>query len=495
VSARSFHAAAPAAALALAAGAGAAMAGGRPGWALGFGCALLALVSAVGRGFGRAVRAEEADRRRLSALVEERTAELEQRTRDLAGKMNEIEAARSHLGVTERLASVGRLASGVAHEINSPLAVALTNVAWLREVLPGLVGEGKSPRTNPPAQELLAALAEAEEAGQRMKRIVRDLMDFAQDRADAGGATDLVPVLRNVERLVSHEVRARARLSVEVPSSPLLVRGSSARLGQLFAHLLLHAAHAFEEARPQENEVRVAVRPDEGGACVVVTDTGRGLSPEALAHVFDPFYAAWDGDEGARGLGLGVCHGIAGALGGDIEVESSPGCGSTYRVRLPAPASDSRLALGQPSSSRPRVLVVDDEPLVCASLYRVLSREFDVVPHTSARHALSLVRAGEHFDAVLCDLMMPEMSGVAFHEELSRLRPKLAAEVVFLSGGAFTPSAQEFLARAEHVLIQKPFEPAELVTLLRERCRSATAGEIEPEGRAAALSARAPSAA
>jgi signal transduction histidine kinase/ActR/RegA family two-component response regulator len=460
--------------------AGAAAAGGHNELALAFVGALATTVAVAGRGMGRALRADAAARRHLSSLVDERTAELEQQSRDLASKMKELEAARTHLGVTERLAAVGRLASGIAHEINSPLAVTLTNVAWLRETLPGVLGQSRLPQGSPPAPELLAALTEAEEAAQRMARIVRDLLDFAQDRADPAGASDLVAVLQHVQRLVGHEVRARARLAIEVPDVPVLVRGSSARLGQLFAHLLLHAAHAIDEGHADDNEVRVVLRAEEG-ARVEVRDTGRGLTPEALTHVFDPFYAAWNGEEASGGLGLGVCHGIASALGGGIEVESAPGHGSVYRVRFPPAASESRLALAPRAGSRPRVLVVDDEPLVCASLYRVLSRDFDVVPHTSARHALALVRAGEPFDIVLCDLMMPEMSGEAFHAELSQLRPKLAAEVVFLSGGAFTPGAQEFLQAVPNLCIQKPFEPAELITLLSERCRSRTTA-LAPAG-------------
>ena len=473
MSSHAARAAAFAAVVALAVMAGAAAGCGRRATALAFAAAITALLAVAGRGIVRALEADLDDRRRLSALVDERTADIEERSRDLACKVKELEAARSHLGVTERLASLGRLASGIAHELNSPLAVALTNVAWLREELPGVVGKGGASRASPPAKELFAALAEAEEAGQRMVQIIRDLMDFARDRADPEGAADLVTVLQHVQRLVAHEVRARARFSVEVPAAPVLVRGTPARLGQLFAHLVLHAAHAIEEGHAEENEVRVTLRTEDGGARVEVSDTGRGLSPEALAHVFDPFYAAWNGEDGASGLGLGVCHGLAGALGGDIEVESAPDCGSVYRVRLPAATGEAPLTLGPRPRPRPRVLVVDDEPLVCASLYRVLSRDFDVVPHTSARHALSLLRAGEQFDAVLCDIMMPEMSGIAFHEELSRVRPALASEVVFLSGGAFTPSSQDFLRRMPNPYIQKPFLPAELVDLLADRCRAA----------------------
>jgi len=113
---------------------------------------------------------------------------------------------------------------------------------------------------------------------------------------------------------------------------------------------------------------------------------------------------------------------------------------------------------------------VDDEPLVCASIYRVLSRHFDVAPHTSPGHALRLVRAGERFDVVLCDLMMPEMSGPAFHAELALLEPTLAAQAIFLTGGAFTQQAREFLERVPNARLHKPFDPAELLALVAARC-------------------------
>ncbi|HEX7487870.1 MAG TPA: response regulator, partial [Anaeromyxobacteraceae bacterium] len=165
---------------------------------------------------------------------------------------------------------------------------------------------------------------------------------------------------------------------------------------------------------------------------------------------------------------------LVGALGGGIEVEPAAE-GAVYRVRLPALTSQARLALRPASGDRPRVLVLDDEPLVVASLYRLLSRKFDVVPHTSPRQALAVLRAGERFDAVLCDVMMPELGGPAFHAEVARLRPALARQMVFLTGGAFTEDARTFLAGIENPRILKPFEAAELVAALSACCFGAPA--------------------
>jgi CheY-like chemotaxis protein len=116
------------------------------------------------------------------------------------------------------------------------------------------------------------------------------------------------------------------------------------------------------------------------------------------------------------------------------------------------------------------VLVLDDEPLVCASLQRLLSRRFEVVPQTSPLQALRLLRAGERFDAVLCDLMMPELSGPDFFDRLREARPELASRVVFLTGGAFTEGTREFLRRTENPRLQKPCDAAELVAVLSARC-------------------------
>jgi signal transduction histidine kinase/CheY-like chemotaxis protein len=446
--------------LALAAAAGASLAAGHPPWAACCALALTALVLAAGRRVGNAFAQSGACQARLEAEVAARTEELARRGEELAATVARLEAARTHLGVTDRLAAVGRLAAGLAHEINNPLAVALTNLGWLREA------------PEAPAADRAAALAEAEAAAQRIAGIVRDVQDFAQERREATGAADLVHALRHVERLVAHQIVPRARLRLELPPHALPVAGSASRLGQLFAHLLLHAGARVEEGRADRSEVRLVAAADGPGAVVEVRATGRPLAPEELAHVFDPFHASWS--EGAQlGLGLAVCHGIVVALGGEITAEATPE-GSVYRVRVPGPARDAPRHQAT-APRRPRVLVVDDEPLVCASVYRVLSRHFDVAPHTSARHAFQLVRAGERFDAVLLDLMMPEMSGPAFHAELARLAPELGERTIFLTGGAFTPQARAFLDSVPNPRVQKPFDPAELTRLVASRCAATPA--------------------
>jgi signal transduction histidine kinase/ActR/RegA family two-component response regulator len=431
--------------------------------------ALIAYVSVVGHGLGGTLRAHSAAREELRAIVAATTEELEKRGAELAASVRQLEVARQHLGVTDRLAAVGRLAGGVAHEVNNPLAIALTNIGWVREHLTAAANDGVAV---PARAELVTALEEAEEASQRVARTVRDLQEFAQDRSAGSSAADLTMVLQNVTRLVAPEVHANARLRVDLPHDPLWVAGASPRLGQLFAHLLLHAARA--SAAGARGELRLVARRERETAVIEVHDEGPALDPDALTHVFDPFYDAWSTGD-AAGLGLAVCHGLAGALGGEITAERAEGGGTLYRVRLPLLTSQARLALRRVDSTRPRVLVLDDEPLVCASLYRLLSRRFDVVPQTSAHQALTLLRAGEQFDAVVCDVVMPELSGPEFFERLQHARPELAERVVFLTGGALPESSRAFLERNENPRLQKPCEASELIAVVCARCPGPTA--------------------
>ena len=417
---------------------------------------LIAALLAVGWRTRRREREVDDQQRKLAALVGVRAAGLEQGP-------GRLERARQQLLDSGGLATLGALAAGAAHEINDPLSVALSNLSWLEEQA------AARPVLSPPAagpEELGAALGQAAEAVRRVADIVRDLREFSEPRAMAAGGCDLVAVLRHLQRLLGHEVTARALLRLDLPDAPLLVSAPPGRVGQLLASLLLHAAHSIEEGRAEVNEVHVSAHAEEEGMVVSVRDTGPSLPEGALAHLADPFHEAWATPGYAAGSRLALCGSLARLLHADLTAEGAPARGNAYRLRLPHLTSEARLSLGDHPRTRPRVLLVDDEPFVCASLYRVLSRSLDVVPHTSPHQALAVVRAGEPFEAVLCDLMMPEMSGVAFLQELWRLRPALAPRLVFLTGGAFTPAARESLERLPNLWVQKPTTLLELLATL-----------------------------
>jgi CheY-like chemotaxis protein len=260
--------------------------------------------------------------------------------------------------------------------------------------------------------------------------------------------------------MVGNELRHRARVFTSFQPDLPPVDGNGSRLGQVFLNLLVNAAHAIPEGRVEASAIRVRAYADGGNVVVEISDTGVGIPPHVIGRIFDPFFTTKPIGQGT-GLGLAISHEIVRSMGGSIQVESTPGTGTTFRVVLPAapraPAAPERAPAAPVKSTRARVLVVDDEPAVGRSIQALLAPDLDVTHVTRGAEALARVARGEGFDAVLCDLMMPEMSGIELFIELQRKNPALARRVVFLTGGAFTDQARDFLAHAEHPPLEKPF--------------------------------------
>jgi CheY-like chemotaxis protein len=368
----------------------------------------------------------------------------------------------SQLLYSERMASMGTLSGGLAHEINNPLASVLANLALLQQELPKVLPDTELTR------ELLESVAEAHRGADRVAQIVRGLKVFSRGLDERRQPLDVARVADQVLHLLGNELRHRARVVRDFQDAPL-VEASEAHLGQVLVNLILNAAQSIREGEADRNEVRVSVETGPGGEMVLeVRDTGAGMSPEVLARVFDPFFTTRPVGSGS-GLGLSICHGIVASLGGRIEAESTPGRGSAFRVTLPAsPGSPGARPPRRPSvaTARRRILLAEDDPLVARAVRRTLSRDHDVSLVESGRAALEIL-AREQFDLVISDLLMPEMTGMDLHAELSRTRPEIANRMIFLSGGAFTEAAREFLARVPNPQIEKPFDPQQLRELIR----------------------------
>jgi signal transduction histidine kinase/ActR/RegA family two-component response regulator len=372
----------------------------------------------------------------------------------------------ARLALADRMVSVGTLAAGVGHELNNPLAYVNANLGFLSERL-GRVAEVMSGAAFPGpadaelARELQEAVRDARNGTERMRIIIRDLKTFSRMDEDKAEPVDLRPVLESCVNMAWNEIRHRARLVKDLGPVPP-VRGNEARLGQVFLNLLVNAAQAIPEGQVAGNEIRIVTRREAGGRVAVeVRDTGCGIPPEHLSRVFDPFFTTKPPGVGT-GLGLAICHSIVARLGGEIAIESRVPGGTTVRVVLdaavPAVAPGAPAPLRAPVRPRGKILVVDDEPLVGTVIQRALQAEHEIAAVTSARAALARLDAGETFDLVLSDLLMPEMSGMELHGEISRRDPALARRMVFLTGGAFTPSAREFLERESVRCVEKPFE-------------------------------------
>jgi signal transduction histidine kinase len=375
--------------------------------------------------------------------------------------------------IAERMASVGTLAAGVAHEINNPLAVLLANLNFAVEELALALEQGRAAE---PASvdSLLARIAEAmeplddaREAAERVREIVRDIKIFSycgdEERREP---VDVRRVMESSLRMVGNEIRHRARLVKDYQDIPP-VDGNESRLGQVFLNLVVNAAQAIPAGRLESNEVRIVLRPRDGDRVLVaVSDTGSGIPPEDLPRLFDPFFTTKPVGVGT-GLGLAICHRIVTSLGGEIRVESEVGKGSTFQVLLPigrGEATSQAKPVCAPigPSRRGRILIIDDEPAVAAAVRRMLAREHDVAALTEVSGALDLIAGGERFDVILCDLMMPQMTGMDFYEELSRTTPEQVPRVVFMTGGAFTQTARSFLDQVPNARIEKPFDAQSL---------------------------------
>jgi signal transduction histidine kinase len=389
-----------------------------------------------------------------------------------AAERRRLQAERERMALQlaqkQRLESLGTLAAGVAHEINNPLTYVLANVDFAAGRVQALLG-GREVKL----ADVAEALAEAREGVERVERIVRDLRSFARVGDDERGPVDPRQVIESTLNVVRNEIRHRARLVKNLGAVPH-VEANESRLGQVVLNLLINAVQALPEGRAEDHELGVSTATDGAGRAVIeVRDTGCGIPAEALARIFDPFFSTKPVGSG-MGLGLALTHGIVTSLGGEIQVESTVGEGSTFRVILPPappgarPARSPTPSPAGASQRRGRVLVVDDEPLVASSIARLLEGEHDVVTATRAEDALARAHA-ERFDVILCDLMMPDLAGMDFYHALGARDPDAARRVVFITGGAFTPGARAFLERVQAPCVEKPFNADRLRALVRER--------------------------
>ncbi|HEU0031382.1 MAG TPA: ATP-binding protein [Kofleriaceae bacterium] len=389
--------------------------------------------------------------------------------RDITEQMQaheERERMAKQLILADRLASVGTLAAGVAHEINNPLSAVVGNLDLITEELSPIADQLAPERL----AELRALIADAHAGAERVRKIVLGLKTFSRAEQERRTVLDVQQVLELSISMTNNEIRHRARLVKDYRSVPVVL-ADEARLGQVFINLLINAAHAIPEGNAEANEIRVRTSTDDRGRAVIeVIDTGSGISEATLARIFDPFFTTKPVGQGV-GLGLSICHTIVTALGGTITAASEPGAGTTFRIVLPAAVRVERAAPRPlPIAVRTRratVLVVDDEAIVGITLTRLL-REHEITYVARAREALDLIAAGKRYDVIVSDLMMPEMSGMDFYDELRRDHPELVDRVVFVTGGAFTSAAHAFLDSIPNVRLEKPFDAKTIRETLKQ---------------------------
>lgn len=386
--------------------------------------------------------------------------------RDLSERRRaEQERAQLHerLAHSVRMESLGRLVSGVAHELNNPLAAILT---FSEQLL-----------TEQPAAGTADALGSIRAQAQRARIIVRDLLSFVRRREERRESTDLPALVARTVRAFRADLELnRVQLTVSVdPGLPLLTCDPQG-IEQVVTNLVDNAVRVAAGG-----EVRLSLRRRANGIALEVEDGGPGIPLDVLPRVFEPFFTTRGTGEGT-GLGLSVAFGIVQQHGGTLTAENlTVGTGARFTAWLPLGLMESaeterhsaeRVTLAPGG----RVLIIDDESAVRSSIRRFFERQHWTVEE-AGDGAAGLARLihtpdAQPLDLIICDLRMPGVSGPEVHRWVSATRPELLNRMVFVSGDTASPETAAFLASSGCPILEKPFELSELAAVAARLSRS-----------------------
>jgi two-component system NtrC family sensor kinase len=363
---------------------------------------------------------------------------------------NELARQQSARIQSEKLADMGTLLAGVAHELNNPLTVVSGYSSLLRQTL----GDG-------PARERLDRIAAAAE---RCVRIVRNFLALARQHPPERQKVDANRVVREAVELLAYPLRVdnvevRLELAEDLPT----LWADPHQLHQVVVNLITNAHQAMHGSTfARRLTLRTQVRAEHSRVSIEVIDTGGGIPPEVLGRIFEPFFTTKPVGQGT-GLGLPLCLGIVEAHGGTLRVDSKVGRGTTLTIELPVVAAPAGDAMQPPAAHRAllpgrRILVVDDEPDVAGVLVDLLRAEHEQVEAvTDGRAALEKIEQAA-YDLILCDVRMPGLDGPELYRALRLLHSELLPRFVFLTGDTLNPESREFVQQTGAPCISKPFD-------------------------------------
>lgn len=317
-------------------------------------------------------------------------------------------------------------------------------------------------------KDILNRYQEALSGVRRIQNITRALGTFSRVEQDQLVPVNVHYVIECAINMAFNEIKYRARLVKDFQPVPNIL-ASDGCLSQVFLNLLINAAHAIPEGDVGSHEIRVRTWQEEKMVCVEVRDTGEGIPKDNLSRIFEPFFST-KGIGVGSGLGLAISRNIISRYGGEIDVKSEPGHGSSFFIRIPfqldrvVPSSQMTPA-DYTEDIRGRILVVDDEAGICRAIKRILGQH-NVQTAASGEEAKALLEQDQSFDLIICDMMMPYMSGMDLHRWLQESHPGLAERFIFITGGAFTPKSKEYLAAVNTLCVDKPFDAGEFKELV-----------------------------
>jgi two-component system NtrC family sensor kinase len=377
--------------------------------------------------------------------------------------LSDLQQAQQQLVQRERLSAVGELVAGVAHELNNPLTTVLGFATLLQET---------------GGNEVQESVGMIVDGALRARRIVQNLLGFARQREAVFEPVQLNDLVRQSLYLREDAIRDSGVEMVSLcdPSLPITSADGMA-IQQVLLNLLSNAVQALEH---WDGERRVTITTgvlpldaNQGGATlpilqITVADTGPGISPNLRLRIFEPFFTTKSSDMGT-GLGLSICANIARRHGGQLRLIDSP-TGAWFRLELPArevPPTASSPLLAPSPYGRGRVLVVEDDLAIRDLIVRVLTRS-GIQTDTASDGTVALQQLrNTRYDAVVCDIKMPNLNGIQFYHMLNESLPELARSVVFISGDTVSPATREFLGQVQNNFLEKPFGTRELVAAVR----------------------------
>ena len=402
--------------------------------------------------------------------------------RDITGQR----LIQSKLLQTEKMAALGQLVSGIAHELNNPL----TSIQGYAQLL---VSRRSSSDRIADARRISLEAA-------RASRIVKNLLLFSREARSERRAVNLNEVIERTIALRAHELKIE-NIAVDLSFDAALPQAlaDAAQVQQAVLNLIVNAEQAIQQGRGQgggQGRIRIRTRRLSGERIgMEISDDGPGIPPEIVSRIFDPFFTTKPVGEGT-GLGLSIVYGIVQEHGGEVGVESQPGRGATLTVELPAlsaaaldyageePAARSHTVAVVPVprivrvASRPeRILVVEDEPTVSQLIADVMSEEgHPVETLLDSREALDRLK-GNKYDLIICDLKMPHLDGAGLYRELVACGSPLQHRLLFVTGDTMSPRSLEFLTSCGVPYLAKPFLVEELKEAVRRALAAAPAAE------------------
>lgn len=393
---------------------------------------------------------------------------------DLQVQLETLQRTQAHLVQSEKLAAIGGLVAGVAHELNNPL----TSVVLYSEMLQARFSDPATSR------DLERIVLEA----RRASKIVRGLLEFARQRPPERKPVLINHVLQSALDLMSyelhsHNVQVNLSLDETLPST----LADPHQLQQVFVNIITNALQAMQ-GYVEHGQLTLTTRigpsifglPQAGDSQVIrmtFQDNGPGISKESLDRIFDPFFTTKPLGQGT-GLGLAICHGFVREHGGQLWAESEPGQGATFFLELPIVALDRPAEVSDESQvhvvqdiSAARLLLIDDEPDVLASVSEALRGGgywVDAVQNGSA--GLERLRQ-ERYDLIVSDIRMPEMSGIDFYQMLELRHTQMTHRLIFITGDSVSPVTRRFLDKTGVPYLEKPFDLDDLLGRVKDMLR------------------------